>query len=202
MLSSLQSACKTVNRYFDVAFVVKFLLLFAAFYSANMFFVRTVTAGDAYYNAGIDRHFNYIRWITGSIMHSADFITRSLGFDTHVADTKYFIASTGSRLVMAWQCVGLGILSFWLAFILANKMTLRKKIIWIVTGFLVVWVLNCIRTTLLMLALENNVKSWKKTWTIGKGLDHHDIFNYCCYILLLVLIYFFYKKFKPKKVNN
>ncbi len=193
-MSSLTSAYKTVNRYFDISLVAKFLVLFAVFYYSNMYVVRLITPGESY-NQFVDQNLNYIDWITVSIMHTSNFITQSVGLNTRVADTRYFIGENG-RLVMAWQCVGLGIMSFWAAFILAHKMRTLKKVTWVIAGWLVVWILNCIRTTLLMVALESNVKEWKRSWAIGKGLDHHDIFNYGCYILLLTLLYLFYKRRK------
>ncbi len=196
MLLYLKSLNKTINRYFDLSFALKFLVLFAVFYYANMYFVRLILPGE-HYNAFADRHLNYIDGITGTIMHTANFLTRAVGIDTHVVEPRYLVGPAGNKLVMGWPCVGLGILSFWAAFVLANKMTLRKKLIWLMSGFLVIWILNCLRTALLMIALEKNVKEWKKSWAFGRTLDHHDLFTYACYIFLFGLIYFFYRRFKP-----
>lgn len=197
MATFIRSFSKEIDRYFDFSFLLKFIALFALFYYVNMFFVELTLPGEKY-SSYFTKHLNYINWITGSIMYTANIITQTVGLNTEVVNTRYLVVPGGHSLFMNWQCVGLGIFSFWAAFILANKMTLKKKIIWGIGGFLVIWFLNCCRTALLMIALENNWKEWKQGWKQGRTLDHHDLFNYGCYIILLGMIYLFYKKFKPK----
>ncbi|MCC7526734.1 MAG: hypothetical protein IT250_18055 [Chitinophagaceae bacterium] len=197
MIALIKYAGREVNRYFDFSFLLKFIALFAVFYYANMFFVD-LTLPEKSYNAFFVDHFNYINWITGSIMYTANMMTRAVGLDTQVVNIRFLVVPGGHSLFMNWQCVGLGIFSFWGAFVLANKMTWKKKIIWGVGGLIGIWFLNCCRTALLMIALENNWKEWKQGWTRGRTLDHHDLFNYGCYILIIGLIYVFYRKFKNK----
>lgn len=198
MLTFLNATYRSASRYFDISFAVKFLVLFAVFYYANMVFVELITPGDSY-NAYFAGHLNYIYWITGSIMHTANLITRAVGLDTQVVNTRYLVVPGGHSLFMNWQCVGLGIFSFWAAFILANSMSWKRKILWGASGFLAIWFLNCCRTALLMIALENNWKEWKQGWMHGRTLDHHDLFNYGCYIILLGMIFLFYRRFSAKQ---
>lgn len=197
MLVFIRSVSREINRYFDLSFLMKFIALFALFYYTNMFFVDLTLPGKSY-NAWFVEHANYIYWITGSIMHTANLMTQAVGLDTHVVNTRYLVVPGGHSLFMNWQCVGLGIFSFWAAFVLANGMNRSQKIKWGIGGFLAIWFLNCCRTALLMIALENNWKEWKQGWKHGRTLDHHDLFNYGCYVVLLGMIWFFYKKFKNK----
>lgn len=197
MLAILKSINREINRYFDFSFLLKFLTFFAVFYYTNMYFVGLTLPGENH-NPYFTEHLNYINWITGSIMYTANLITQSVGLDTHVVNTRYLVVPGGHSLFMNWQCVGLGIFSFWAAFILANGMNLKRKMLWGIGGFLVIWFLNVCRTALLMVALENNWKEWKQGWKHGRSIDHHDLFNYGCYVILLGMIYLFYKKFKPK----
>ncbi len=198
MLLFVRSVGREINKYFDLSFVLKFVGLFAAFYSINMYAVDMILPGKRY-NAFFFEHLNYIYWITGSIMHTANLMTQAAGLNTEVVNTRYLVVPGGHSLFMNWQCVGLGIFSFWAAFILANSMNWRRKILWGVSGFFAIWFLNCCRTALLMIALENNWKEWKQSWTHGRTLDHHDLFNYGCYLIILGMIYLFYKKFKPRQ---
>lgn len=198
MLVFIRSLNKEINKYFDLSFVLKFGGLFAAFYSINMYAVDMILPGKRY-NAFFFEHLNYIYWITGSIMHTANLMTQAVGLDTQVVNIRYLVVPGGHRLFMNWQCVGLGIFSFWGAFILANSMNWKKKMIWGIGGVLAIWLLNCCRTALLMVALENNWKEWKQSWTFGRTLDHHDLFNYGCYIIILGMIYLFYKKIAARK---
>lgn len=193
MLVFIRSLNKEIHKYFDLSFVLKFVGLFGAFYYINMYAVDMILPGKRY-NAFFFDRLNYIYWITGSIMHTANLMTRAVGLDTEVVNTRYLVGAGGHSLFMNWQCVGLGIFSFWAAFILANKMNLKRKIIWGAGGMLAIWLLNCCRTALLMVALENHWKEWKQGWTHFRTLDHHDLFNYGCYLIILGGIWFFYKK--------
>ncbi|HEX5024053.1 MAG TPA: hypothetical protein VFV68_02225 [Agriterribacter sp.] len=201
MMLSIKSATKEINKYLDFSFVLKFVALFAIFYYTNMYFVSLTVPGDAYSEYFV-QHFNYINWITGTIMHTANLMTQAAGLDTFVENTRRLVVPGGHRLFMNWQCVGLGIFSFWAAFVLANDMNWSKKIRWGLGGFFAIWFLNCCRTALLMIALEHHWKEWKQSWTFGRTLDHHDLFNYGCYMVLLGMIYFFYKKSRGKETDN
>ncbi len=85
---------------------------------------------------------------------------------------------------MVYSCVGYGIMSFWGAFILANTAALKRKLLWIIGGWLVIWCINVIRVCLLLVSINNN-------WSMPFGWDHHTWFNVVAYFFLFVLIYFY-----------
>ena len=90
---------------------------------------------------------------------------------------------------MVYACLGYGVMSFWLAFVVANKGSIAKKIKWIFGGWLMIWIINIIRITLLMITI--NEKS-----TMPFDLDNHTFFNIGAYIAIFVLIYFYDRSLK------
>jgi len=105
----------------------------------------------------------------------------------------------GHRVIVLWQCIGLGVFSFWFAFILAQRIAIKKKILLCVGGALAIWFLNCMRIGLLLVALDRNLKPWKKSLKLIGNINHHDIFNFICYSFILLMIVVYYKISKRKK---
>jgi exosortase/archaeosortase family protein len=98
------------------------------------------------------------------------------------AFTLLLVGGTGIHLV--YSCIGYGVMSFWAAFIFANKGTWIKKLKWIIGGCLVIWCINVVRISLLLLAINKN-------WPMPFHLDHHTLFTVAAYIAIFILIYFF-----------
>ena len=187
-----KSVIKQLNYYLDLRFLIKFIALFLVLYYVNIFFVQLTLPGK-WHNDFFVEHFNYIGWLTGSLTHTANLITHTLGLDTIVESNDTLALAQGPRVVVRWQCIGLGIISFWLAFILAQDMRLKRKIFLGLGGVLVVWFMNCCRIAMLVFALDRNLKPWKKKLTLIGGINHHDLFNYACYAVILLSIFIYYK---------
>lgn len=187
-----KSVIKQLNYYFDLRFLVKFIVLFLVFYYVNIFFVQLTLPGKWHSDFFVE-HLNYIGWLTGSLTHTANFITHTLGLDTIVEGNDKLSLVQGPRVIVKWECIGLGIMSFWLAFVLAQGISLKRKILLGFGGVFVVWFMNCCRIALLVFALDRNLKPWKKNLTLIGGINHHDLFNYACYAVILLSIFIYYK---------
>lgn len=94
---------------------------------------------------------------------------------------------------MVYSCIGYGVMSFWAAFILANRGNWRKKTIWITGGLLCLWAINVLRVGLLLLAA-------KKNWSFPLGWDHHTWFNVVAYALIFGMIYFYDRSFQKSVI--
>jgi len=187
-----KSVIKQLNYYFDLRFLVKFISLFLLFYYVNIFFVQLALPGK-WHNDFFVEHLNYIDWLTGSLTHTAHFITHILGLSAIVENNDTLALTQGPRVIVKWQCIGFGIMSFWLAFVLAQDIRFKRKVLLGLAGVLVVWLMNCCRIALLAVALDRNLKPWKKSLTFIGGINHHDLFNYGCYAVILLLIFVYYK---------
>ena len=85
---------------------------------------------------------------------------------------------------LVYSCVGYGVMSFWIAFILANQVKWQKKIKWIITGVALIFIINVARISLLLVAVNEK-------WQIFFNMDNHVLFNIAAYILIFTMIYFF-----------
>jgi exosortase/archaeosortase family protein len=80
------------------------------------------------------------------------------------------------------SCVGYGVYSFWIAFVAANQGTIYKKMRWIIVGIFLLWLINVLRITLLLVAVNNG-------WPMPLGIDHHTWFNIAAYLLIFIMIF-------------
>jgi exosortase/archaeosortase family protein len=92
----------------------------------------------------------------------------------------------GRGIILGYECVGYGVMSFWAAFVGASVSSFPKKIMWLFIGFIALWVLNIVRLALLLLATN-------KGWPVPFGWDHHTWFNILAYIFIFTMIYLFHK---------
>ena len=174
-------------------FIVKFLGLFIILYYFNLFFISiTFRRSNAFYMF-LKLHLDYIDGLRFSILRVSEFICGIIGVKCHMeSDFIIRLDSKLGGLKMVYRCIGYGVMSFWAAFVLANKARIINKIVWIVFGWLIIWIINCIRVIMLLSVLQHQ-------WPISTFLDHHTLFNILSYILIFVLIYAFIKQEKDKK---
>lgn len=98
--------------------------------------------------------------------------------------------NSGEAVRMVYSCIGYGVMSFWIAFVVANKGNKKKKAAWIAGGLLALWTVNVLRIVFILLGA-------KKRWAIPFGWDHHTWFNIAAYGLIFGMIYFYDRSFKP-----
>lgn len=143
--------------------------------------------GSPVYSQYLFDHFHFVSWIRSSILYTSNVFTHLMGLDTFIASDKIIAVKGGRSLIMARQCLGLEITGFWVSFILAHQIDIKRKISWAIAGVLSIWLLNTWRVAILLYALQNK-------WPMPTKIDHHDLFNYITYALIVGLIYLFYRK--------
>jgi exosortase/archaeosortase family protein len=169
---------KQFEKDSPVRFLLVFLSLFVIFYYFNILFFGLTSEGN-HYNAFLDEHFNYIRILRHFLLNTAASILSWLGYTAITSDTELLVVGRGViRLV--YSCLGLGIMSFFTAFVIAFPKKLKQKLLFLVCGIFVIQLLNITRFVLLALF-------WKSTK--GIILDHHTIFNIIIYILIAISLY-------------
>lgn len=178
-----------------VQFIIKFLVLFGFFYYFNVAAIG-ITDPKNYYNDFIATNLNYLDWLRSAILHTSNLITRAVGLNTYVYDDFYLRVRTGGGVRMAHACLGCGIMSFWCAFVLANQGSVKQKIRWLFFGLGGIFIVNCTRISLLVIANH-------KRWPLFKQMDHHTFFNYGSYIVVFILIAIYIKQIeKPVMSSN
>lgn len=165
-----------------IRFVVTFILLFVAFYYFNIFF-NSITSHGGHYVPFIAEHLNYIEGVRWVLVQSTTALLRLLGY--MVICNKDEVLIVGRNMIqVAYSCLGLGVISFFGAFVIAYPKPVKQKLIFLFTGIICIEVLNIIRLTLLALF-----------WNRQKNqiIDHHTLFNIFIYIVIMTTLYFWVK---------
>ncbi|HZX57867.1 MAG TPA: hypothetical protein VFE54_04050 [Mucilaginibacter sp.] len=163
-------------------FIMIFLSLFVAFYYFNILFFGLTSQGN-HYNAFLDQNLNYIRILRHLLLAATGHILNWLGYTAITSDTELLVSGHGT-IQLVYSCLGLGVMSFFTAFVIAYPKKLKTKLIFLVSGLFVIQILNIARFVLLALF-------WRHTR--GIILDHHTIFNIIIYIIIAVSLYFWVK---------
>ena len=170
------------NKESPVKFLFIFLSLFLLFYYGNIAFF-SLTSKGAHYVQFLDLYVNYIRGLRHLLLDTTAFFVNLLGYTAITSDTELLVSGRGV-IQLVYSCLGLGVMSFFIAFVIAYPKSTKEKVIFGLSGIIVIQILNIFRFILLALF-------WDKTK--GKILDHHAIFNIVIYLIIIVSIYFWIK---------
>ena len=162
-----------------VKFILSFLVLFAIFYYFNILFIGLTSPGN-HYSPFLADNLNYIRGLRCFLLHSSAQILNWLGFTSITSEYELLVVGHGT-LKLVYSCLGLGLISFFAAFVIAYPKNPKIKLLFLVAGILSIELLNILRFVLLALF-------WNKHG--GHILDHHTIFNITIYTIIAVSLYF------------
>ncbi len=173
---------KRLHRESPLRFLVVFIGLFLIFYYFNIFYF-SITSRGSHYVPFFDEHLNYIRWLRNLLLTVSRSIVNMLGFTCISNDHQLLVAGRGI-IDVVYSCLGLGVMSFFAAFVIAYPKKLKPKLIFLLIGLISIQVLNVLRFVLLAVLWD------KKSHLI---LDHHTIFNIIIYIIIAITLYFWVK---------
>lgn len=183
---------KTYHHF--LIYLLKFIGIFCLCYFGTLAIIG-IAAPGGYYSSFVEKHLDYVSWIKQSLIDATGFILSLFQVSTH-KEPGFLIRITGGRgVIIAMGCVGYGVYSFWIAFVAANTGRLWKKIKWIVGGLVLLWLINVIRITLFLVAIN-------KGWPMPLGIDHHTWFNIVAYLLIFILIWLYDRSAKRRKEKN
>ncbi len=170
-----------------VKFTIVFLILYLLFDYANKFFNNVNTPDAKYFNAYVSEHFNYIQLLRTSLILSTVKIMELMGYFMMYSKTQ-ILALNGIPSNINYGCLGLGVFSFWAAFVLAFPKSLKEKLKFLIIGLVSIFLLNVFRLVILTI-LTVEIPYEKEYFTY-----HHDAFNFFVYTVLFIMIYFWVKK--------
>jgi exosortase/archaeosortase family protein len=159
-------------------FSIKFLVLFLLFYYFNIMFFGLTSPGNNY-NAFLDEHLNYVAWLRWGLLHTSSFILNHIGFISIVSTTELLVVSH-NKIQLIYSCLGLGVMSFFAAFVIAYPKKLKPKLWFLLAGLLGIQALNILR--LMVLALY-----WNRSR--ARIVDHHLIFDVFIYIVIVIALF-------------
>jgi exosortase/archaeosortase family protein len=185
---------ETLKRFNFLSFL-KLITLVLILYYFTIGFNRLVSPGRTYYNAFLYNHLNFIDWFRGSIMFFANIIAHAFGTKSYIATHQMMKIGKDIEFEIWLPCLGFGIISFWVSFIVNSSATLTRKCIWCVLGIVSIWFINCLRIAMLIISVD-------KKWPQSTLLDHHDMFNLGAYTLVILLMYSYTKNDKSKRTTD
>jgi exosortase/archaeosortase family protein len=140
-------------------------------------------APGRFYSPFLAVHLNYIDGLRLLLIGCAVKILGWLGFIA-IHNTDEILVAGRGFLRIAYSCLGLGVSSFFAAFVIAYPKPIKIKVIFLLTGIAGIEILNVIRFVLLVLF-----------WNGHKNqiIDHHTLFNAFIYIVIACVLYFWVK---------
>lgn len=178
-----------------ILFVVKLLFFYFLFSQGNLFMNSVLSEGGKYYNAYIATHFDYIQALKSALIVPAVWIIKLFGFYAIHNEMDVMVVE-GPHLRINYACLGIGVMSFLTAFVIAFPAKLKPKFKLLVFGLLMIYVLNVMRIAALGVLL-GFFQSQRNNFTY-----HHEIFNILVYICIFILLYFWIKKNTQPIVKN
>lgn len=177
-----------------ISFLVKFILFFIFFYVGTQVVIG-LSADVGWYSPFIAKHFNYVAWLRKSILHGGQVAASIIGLKTIVRPPFLLQLINGPAVKMVYSCIGVGVMSFWAAFVLANAASFFKKLLWALGGLTLIWFINCWRIAFLLYTLAKN-------GNINKFAEHHTLFNAISYLVIFIMMYLFTRKKLVKRVEK
>jgi exosortase/archaeosortase family protein len=168
------------------------LLIYFVLDYGTTFYIGITSPGGRYYFEWLDKHLNYVTWLRNTILYGSKFFMSFLGYSTSIISAYVIKIDKGSSVQLVYSCLGYGVLSFWSAFIIANKGTIKFKLGWLLIGYSVILTSNILRICTLLIASQNK---WYKPFS----LDHHTTYNIIAYILVIILMFIFLKYANKKR---
>ena len=164
-------------------FSIKLLVIFFTLYLGTLFLIGITSPGN-YYNLFIDEHLNYVRWLKQSLQYGVVKLLKIVNISTTVFPNYQVSITNGRSILINNSCVGYGVYSFWIAYIMANNGKLLSKLSWIFFGLLLIWFINVLRISLFLYTVNHSRR-------MPLGLDHHTWFNIAAYGCIFIMMYFF-----------
>lgn len=172
--------------YAPIRFALVFISLFLVFYYINIGFF-SLTSHGRHYNAFLAAHFNYIHWLRYALLHLSAGILKTIGFTAITNEYQLLVVGRGV-IHLVYSCLGLGLMSFFAAFVLAYPSAGSGKYWFLGSGLVVIQLLNVLRFVLLSLYWDGHRQ---------RIADHHTIFNIIMYLLIIISLYIWIKKATP-----
>lgn len=152
-----------------------------------------LAAPGKYYSPFIDRYLDVASWLRSSLLHGSQWMLSLFRIDSYF-NSEYVLSMVRGRGVkLVYSCLGLGVMSFWVAFVIASFTSVKRKFAWIIIGLFIIWLINVSRISLLLLAINRG-------WKIPLGINHHTWFNIVAYGAIFLMMWFFSKS-KGKSEN-
>jgi len=170
-----------------IKFVIALFVLYILFSQGNLLMNSIMTPGARFYNATFAEHFNYIQGLKTALIVPAVWIIKAFGFYAIYNESDVMVVA-GPYLRINYSCLGLGVMSFLAAFVLAFPAPWKSTFKMLAIGILTIYVLNVCRIAGLGVLL-GFFQSQRQNFTY-----HHEVFNIIVYICIFIMLYSWIRK--------
>jgi len=176
-------------------YIAKFIGAFCVLYFGTLAIEGLASPEGKYYSAFIDKYFDYVSWLRSSLTYGSKLMVSVFGYPTELLSPTVLQIKGGRGVNIGYDCLGYGVISFWIAFVFANSGSWKRKLAWMLSGALVLWIINVLRISLVLVAVNRN-------WKFPLGWDHHDWFNIVSYLAIFTMIWVYDKGTRVKRKEN
>ena len=166
-----------------IRFVIKFILVFIICYYGTLAVIGLSVPGG-YYSPFIDHYLDYISWLRSSLLYGSKAVLSLFGIKTYMAGEYNLRVVNGRGIRMVYECIGYGVMSVWVALVVATPAKFKKKMFWLLLGLFLICLLNITRLSFLLVATN-------KGWPMPLGLDHHTWFTIFSYLFIFIFMFLF-----------
>lgn len=156
-----------------------FIVVYGILYAIN-YILTGLTVKGGYYWSWLDDNLDYISAFRHFLLKSTGALISLLGYNNYV-DGNILWVQGGRNIRMVYSCIGMNILCMWWAFVIAFPMQLKRRVLFFITGSILLVCLNILRLSLLTI-------THGQISILGFEVDHHTVFNATCYILIFLVI--------------
>ncbi|MFN0082398.1 MAG: exosortase/archaeosortase family protein [Ferruginibacter sp.] len=185
------------NMLFKKPSFIQFLIVFAAVFLLCYYgalFITGLAIPGGMYSPFAEKYFNIAAWFRSSLIGGTKVFVAVFDYKT-IRTSEYVLRVPGANGIrIVYSCLGFGVMSFWAAYMVATSATLVKKAAWLLAGVLLIWFINVVRISLVLIASN-------KGWKFPFGWDHHRWFNIAAYLFIFCMMYFFEKNIKQTSLH-
>jgi len=181
-------------KFFNVKSFLKLIALVLVLYYFFLGYGALVSPEGNQYSAFLDHNLNFIDWYRRTIMVFSNTIAHAFGANSYIVSHQMMKLGNNIEFEIWFPCLGFGVMSFWLSFVVNSTSSLKRKFTWSIVGILAIWFINCLRIALLIISVDRN-------WPQSSYIDHHDMFNIMAYIIIAMLMYYYSKNDRQEQLE-
>jgi len=158
-------------------FVLRLIVLYVFFYGLSLALIGLTSPAGKFYFPFFAEKLNLVEGFRIFLLKASGIFSSLSGFETEVIPPyKLIVGNSGITLV--YSCMGYGLMSLWLALVMAYPSRWSQKISPLVGGIILINLLNILRIGgLAMLYSKGKIELFN--W-----IDHHTLFNTVVYVSL------------------
>lgn len=171
------------HNYF-IKFSFRLVSIYLFLYLGTWAVIGVASPGGRFSSGFVSKYLDYPAIYRTTLLKASAGLLNIFGHESHV-ELPYKVRIKDQRgIKLVYSCLGIGMVSFWTAFIVSCRIGLSRKIVYLLAGLLLISFLNIGRIVLLVLSSNGYISA-------DIGLEHHDFFNILCYVVVLLLIFLF-----------